>query len=171
VLARPASLLVSLLVTVLLGGAFLASPATAASAEAGGIDHVEAQGRELRLLLSLGEVPAGTSPDLDSVAVTFDGTPLEAEAVPLEEAATTLRRTAVIAVDVSDSMRGAKFAAAKAAASAFLADVPDDVRVGLVTYAGSVAVAQEPTLDVAKVSSALERLSLSSGTRLYNGVQ
>ena len=167
-LPRLATRPVTLLLTILLGGAVLAAPASAAD---GGIDHVEADGRELRLLLSLGDVRAGTTPDLDGVAVTFDGAPLEAEAAPVEEAATTLRRTAVIALDVSDSMRGAKFAAAKAAARAFLEDVPDDVRVGLVTYAGEVEVAQEPTPDVTEVATALERLQLSRGTRLYDGVR
>ena len=166
--ARPATRLVTLFLAVLLGGVLLASSASAAD---GGIDHVEAVGRELRLLLSLGEATGDATSNLDGVTVTFDGAPLEAEAAPLEEAATTLRRTAVLAVDVSDSMRGARFTAAKEAARAFLADVPDDVRVGLVTYAGEVEVAQQPTSDVAQVAAAVDRLELSRGTRLYDGVR
>jgi tight adherence protein B len=170
----PASRLVRLLVTVVLGGPFVASAAYAApdpAAPAASIDHVEPHGDELRLLLSLGDLPDGATPDLGGVTVTFDGTPVEASAEPLEESAATVRRTAVLAVDISDSMRGAKFAAAKAAAAAFLADVPADVRVGLVTFAGQVRVAQEPTADVAQVSTALDRLRLSRGTRLYDGLR
>ncbi|CAA9276152.1 MAG: Flp pilus assembly protein TadB, partial [uncultured Blastococcus sp.] len=154
-------------VPVVTAAALLAPPAHAA----GSIDHVEAQGSELRMLISLGDLAGGSSPDLDEVTVTFDGAQLEAVAEPLEDSATTLRRTAVLAVDVSDSMRGAKFAAAKTAAGAFLADVPDDVRVGLVTYSGQVRVEQEPTADLTQVAAALDGLTLSRGTRLYDGLR
>ena len=165
--ARLLALAGLLSVPVVTAAALLAPPAQAA----GSIDHVEAHGSELRMLLSLGDLAGGSSPDLDEVTVTFDGAPLKAVAEPLEDAATTLRRTAVIAVDVSDSMRGAKFAAAKTAAGTFLADVPDDVRVGLVTYSGQVRVEQEPTADRTRVAAALEGLTLSRGTRLYDGLR
>ena len=168
------ALVVALLTAVPLVGVAavpVAAPVAAAPTRGTSIDHVEAQDDELRLLLSLAGLPDGAAPDLDAVTVTFDGTPLDAVAQPVDEAATTVRRTSVLAVDVSDSMRGAKFAAAKAAATAFLDDVPADVRVGLVTYAGEVRVAQEPTADVSEVAAAIDRLSLSRGTRLYDGLR
>ena len=155
-------------VPVLSLGALLAPAAHAAD---GSIDHIEAQGSQLRMLISLGDLAAGASPDLDEVEVSFDGVPLDAVAEPLEDAATTVRRTAVLAVDASDSMSGAKFAAAKTAAGAFLAGVPDDVRVGLVTYAGQVRVEQEPTTDLTRVATALDGLRLERGTRLYDGLR
>ncbi|CAA9363162.1 MAG: Flp pilus assembly protein TadB [uncultured Nocardioidaceae bacterium] len=171
----PRALAAALLTAVVLGSPVVSAPATGApsgpaTAPGTSIDHVEADGEELRLLLSLSDLPSGVGPDLDAVEVAFDGTPLDAVAEPLDEAATGVRRTAVLAVDVSDSMRGPKFAAAKAAADAFLADVPDDVRVGLVTFAGQVRVAQQPTSDVTEVAAAVDRLRLSRGTRLYDGL-
>ena len=52
----------------------------------------------------------------------------------------------MLAIDVSDSMAaGGKFEAAKGAAQIFLDSVPDDLYVGMVTFAGDVTVAQEPT--------------------------
>ena len=50
----------------------------------------------------------------------------------------TIRRTAVLAIDTSNSMAGERFEAAKAAASTFLDTVPDDVYVGIVTFDSDV---------------------------------
>jgi tight adherence protein B len=82
----------------------------------------------------------------------------------------TFKRVAVLAMDVSASMNGAKFEEAKAAANAFLDDVPSDVAVGLVTFAGDVTVAQAPTQDTEAVRKALDTLQLSQDTRLYDGI-
>ena len=68
-------------------------------------------------------------------------------------------------MDVSKSMQGEKFEEAKAAAEAFLDNVPDDVYVGLVTFADDVTVAQEPTRDTDSVRSALEPLLPPPATR------
>ena len=58
-----------------------------------------------------------------------------------------LRRTSVLAFDTSNSMAGAKFTQAKAAALSYLDAVPDNVYVGMVTFDDSVDVAREPTLN------------------------
>jgi tight adherence protein B len=66
--------------------------------------------------------------------------------------------------------QGGRFDQAKAAAKAFLANVPDDIKVGLVTFAGDVQVVEEPTTDTAALDKAIDGLTLSRGTSLYDGV-
>ncbi|MGA8992972.1 MAG: type II secretion system F family protein, partial [Nocardioidaceae bacterium] len=123
----------------------------------------------LSLVYSVPGAGAG-APDPATIAVTIDGTPLEATAQPASEAQGTTARTAVLAFDVSNSMAGAKFAAAKRAADLFLGSVPADVRVGIVTFAGSVRVLQEPSLDRTASRRLVEGLDLSRGTALYDGL-
>lgn len=142
-----------------------------ASAVTGSIDHVESEAGRVQAVVSLLDAPKGATPDLSDVTVTFDGEPVEATAKPLSaQVDGQLRRTVVLALDVSDSMEGRRFAEAKNAAEAFLGAAPDNVHVGLVTFAGSVVVAQEPTVDHAKVRTALEALTLSHGTRVHEAV-
>ena len=145
----------------------VASPAAAATSN---IDHVEADGDKLQLVVSVADVPEGESPDLGTVTVSFDGETVPAEAQSLSDAGELVRRTTVLAMDVSNSMEGKKFEEAKAAAQAFLDKVPEDVHVGLVTFADDVSVAHEPTTDTDSVRSALDSLELSPETRLYDGV-
>jgi tight adherence protein B len=144
----------------------MALPSAAYAAD-GSIDHVAAKQSKVSILYS---VPgAGTvSPALDSIRVTLGGTNLEATARPASQ--TTVKRTTVLAIDVSDSMAGAKFGAAKRAASVFLRSVPEDVRVGIVTFAGSVHAVQRPSLDRAASRRLVDGLTLSYGTHLYDGL-
>jgi tight adherence protein B len=67
-------------------------------------------------------------------------------------------------------MKGERFAAAQAAARTFLDTVPDDVYVGVTTFAGQVTPALAPTLDRAKARSVVDGLTLSRQTSLYDGV-
>jgi tight adherence protein B len=150
-----------------LGVLALAGPAQAASSS---IDHVEAHSGTVQVAVSVSDVPDGVTPDLGSATVTFDGTPVKATAQPMSAASGTFKRVAVLAMDVSASMSGAKFDEAKAAANAFLDNVPSDVEVGLVTFAGDVTVAQAPTKDTAAVRKALDTLKLSQETELYDGI-
>ena len=149
------------------GSVLVAAPATAAS---GNIDHVEPDGDKLQMVVSLSDVSDGDSVDLETVTVSFDGEPVAAEAQSLSEAGAELRRTTVLAMDVSKSMEGDKFEEAKAAAEAFLDEVPEDVFVGLVTFADDVEVAHEPTKDMDSVRSVLDSLELAPKTRLYDGL-
>src|SRR5687768_7447618 len=103
-------------------GALVAGPASAAS---GNIDHVEPDGNKLQMVVSLSELPEGDSADLETVTVSFDGESVPAQAEPLSESGAELRRTTVLAMDVSNSMKGTKFEEAKAAAEAFLDEVPE----------------------------------------------
>ena len=149
------------------GTLLVAAPASAAT---GNIDHVEPDGDKLQMVVSLSDVSDAGSVDLETVTVSFDGEPVPAEAQALSEAGAELRRTTVLAMDVSNSMKGDKFEAAKAAAEAFLDEVPEDVFVGMVTFADDVTVAHEPTKDLDSVRSVLDSLELTPRTRLYDGL-
>ena len=77
----------------------------------------------------------------------------------------------VLAIDTSNSVAGGPLAAAVQAAKAFLAAVPPDVNVGLLTFSDQPRVLVPPTTDHAVVSSAFASLtSTQHGTVLYDAV-
>jgi Ca-activated chloride channel family protein len=91
--------------------------------------------------------------------------------VPLPWARTTI----MLAMDVSLSMRvtdvqPTRLAAAQDAAKLFLRDLPRDVEVGLVTFAGSSQVAQAATLDRASLVAAIDGFQMQYGTAIGNGI-
>jgi tight adherence protein B len=164
-LARVVSL--SVAAALALGSTVAAAPAYAAESS---IDHVQPKKNDLQTVISLADVPVGVTPDLGTVTATFAGAPVEATAELLSGSSEDVERTAVLAIDVSESMAGARFASAKAAANAFLDNVPSDLSVGIVTFAAEVTVAQAPTRDLAEVRGVLETLELSRQTRAYDGL-
>ena len=112
---------------------------------------------------------AGHGPvDLASAAVQIDGKDVTATAQ--NAADSDLRRTSVLAFDTSNSMAGAKFTQAKAAALSYLDAVPDNVYVGMVTFDDSVDVAREPTLDRDDMRATIRSLRLAESTSLNQGV-
>ncbi len=89
--------------------------------------------------------------------------------VPREEA------TVVLAMDVSRSMKAddvepTRLDAARGAAKAFLADVPEEYRVGVVSFATRAAVGVPPTEDRALVNAALDSLQPGEGTAIGDAV-
>ena len=81
------------------------------------------------------------------------------------------RATVVLAVDVSLSMQArdvepTRLAAAQAAATAFVEDLPDRLNVGLVTFSGSGRVVVPPTTEHGRVLRALQQLELSEYTAI-----
>lgn len=149
-----------------LGTLALAQPTARAAGGDTAITHMQQTADGLQLLVS---VPEGADVKLGDVAVTVDGTPVDATAAAVGTAA-AVRRTTVLAIDTSKSMKGAKFDAAKAAALQFLTSVPDDVYVGVVTFDGKVATDLAPTRDRAAATGVVNGLTLSAGTHLYDGV-
>lgn len=151
------------LLTLALGGPALAAASAAPSGAT--IDHAQPGDGTVQLLVS---VP---SSDVDpaGVEVTIGGAPVEARATPASEDS-KVRRTSVLAIDTSLSMRGARIEAARAAASRYLASVPADVEVGLVTFDDDVTVALEPTRDREVARRALGSLELQRETALYDGI-
>lgn len=148
--------------------AFLLASAAAGSASGPGaaIGHVEVTDDGVQILVSLS---AGADVDLTQVGVTIDGQAAEASAEAAGSSA-VVRRTTVLAIDTSNSMSGARIAAAKQAARQFIDTVPDDVYVGVVGFAAGVDTLLAPTQDRDQARSVVDGLSLSRETRLYDGV-
>jgi Ca-activated chloride channel homolog len=89
--------------------------------------------------------------------------------LPLQE------QTIILAMDVSGSMRASdvqptRLAAAQTAAKAFLAELPRDVRVGVVAFAGTAAVVQAPTFSREDVVGAIDRFQLQRATAIGSGI-
>jgi Ca-activated chloride channel homolog len=85
------------------------------------------------------------------------------------------QQTILLAMDVSGSMRATdvqpnRLVAAQTAAKAFLTQLPRDVKVGIVAFAGSAQVAQIPTLNREDLVSAIDRFQLQRGTAIGNGI-
>jgi tight adherence protein B len=156
----------SLISTALAAAVLALVPASAAHAADGTIAHVEPTSEGLQIIVS---VPRDVEVDLGAVSVTIEGQDAPAVAVPAATAS-QIRRTTVLAIDTSNSMAGARFAAAKTAALAFLDGVPDNVYVGIVSFAADVTPSLEPTQDRAAAAAVVEGLTLTKETRLYDGV-
>ncbi|HSV48078.1 MAG TPA: VWA domain-containing protein [Ramlibacter sp.] len=91
--------------------------------------------------------------------------------VPLPWARTTI----MLAIDVSLSMRVSdvkptRMQAAQDAAKTFLRDLPREIEVGLVTFAGSSQVAQRATLDRASLVAAIDAFQMQRGTAVGNAI-
>jgi tight adherence protein B len=157
-------------VAVATAGVLLSASPAHAEDPVGRLDHVESGGDEVKVLFSIPGLPEGVDPDLTSVSVTYGGEPVDATAKMTSEGAAPVQRTTVLTIDVSNSMRGARFEAAKDAALTYIDTVPDDVYIGLVTFASTVETVQTPTQDHAALETAIGGLELSRDTRLYDGV-
>ncbi len=151
------------------GTVFLGTATTAWAGE-GAIENVDAQHSTVQVLFSLPDLPEGTAVDLDTVEVTADGTPQEASA-DTASAAGSVRRVSMLTIDTSQSMTGDRFDAAKAAALSFIENAPDDVRIGLVSFADTATVVEQPTTDRDALRDAVDELSITRLTRLYDGIR
>jgi len=85
------------------------------------------------------------------------------------------QQTIILAMDVSGSMRASDVApdritAAQNAAKAFIADLPRHVRVGIVAFAGSAQIAQQPTQNRNDLNTAIDSFQLQRGTATGNGI-
>ena len=85
------------------------------------------------------------------------------------------KSTIMLAIDVSLSMRvtdvqPSRMVAAKEAAKTFLRDLPRDIEVGLVTFAGSAQVVQAATLDRAALVGAIDAFQMQYGTAIGSGI-
>ena len=83
--------------------------------------------------------------------------------------------TLVMALDVSRSMLAqdvppSRIEAAKDAAKAFIRDLPAQVRVGIVSFAGSAQLAQQVTDQREELLAAIDRFELQRGTATGSGL-
>ena len=86
-----------------------------------------------------------------------------------------VEQTIVLAMDVSGSMRATdvepnRLVASQVAAKAFIAELPRAVRIGVVSFAGTAAVVQPPTLSREDVVAAIDRFQLQRGTAIGSGI-
>lgn len=85
------------------------------------------------------------------------------------------QQTVILAIDVSGSMRATDVAptrleAAQAAAKAFVAQQPRTTRVGVVSFAGTAAVAQAPTENRRDIIAAIDRFQVQRATAIGSGL-
>jgi tight adherence protein B len=158
--------------------AIAATPAPTASAAnpsvspTGRIESQSSKPGQLDVTFSAIGLPTGESVDLASVHVFLNGTPVDSTAMAvgstIASAVPETSRTAVLVVDTSSAMKGAGLAGAQAAALAFLKAVPADASVGLVAVSTTAALVTAPTIDRAALTTAINRLTASGGTALYD---
>jgi Ca-activated chloride channel family protein len=85
------------------------------------------------------------------------------------------QRTIILAMDVSGSMRATdvqpnRISAAQAAAKAFVAEQPSNVRIGVVSFAGTASVVQMPTRNREDIIAAIDRFQLQRATAIGSGI-
>jgi Ca-activated chloride channel family protein len=84
-------------------------------------------------------------------------------------------RTIILAMDVSGSMRATdvepnRITAAQNAAKAFIKDQPSNVRIGIVSFAGTASVVQAPTQNREDLIAAIDRFQLQRATAIGSGI-
>jgi Ca-activated chloride channel family protein len=83
--------------------------------------------------------------------------------------------TVVLAIDVSGSMRATdvapnRLAAAQTAAKTFVNEQPRSTRIGVVAFAATALVVQNPTQNREDINAAIDRLQLQRGTAVGSGI-
>ena len=83
--------------------------------------------------------------------------------------------TIVLAMDVSLSMRATdvkpnRLVAAQEAAKAFLKELPRNIRVAIVTFAGTAQLVQPATLNREDLVAAIDRFQMQRGTAVGSGI-
>jgi tight adherence protein B len=114
--------------------------------------------------------PDAVGVDGSSIEVRENGSPVrDVRITPL--AASGLRFGVVLAVDASESMAGAPFAAALRAARAFVGHRGPGEELGFVAFNGEVTVLQTPTQNGQALADALRNPpDLAYGTRIYDAL-
>jgi len=87
----------------------------------------------------------------------------------------TQHETVILAMDISGSMRATdvepnRLVAAQNAAKEFVAEQPENVRIGVVAFAGTATVAQAPTRNREDVIAAIDRFQLQRATAIGSGI-
>ena len=145
---------------------------SAAADPTGQISNVQNMPGQVQFLYTVKGVPAGTQLDAKSLAVTLNGTPLQATSQPAgtQVGGTVAPRTAILVMDLSGSMAGARLDAARAAATTYVRSLPADVRIGLITFSDTVHTLVAPTANRAAVLTALAGVQAGGNTSLYDAL-
>ncbi len=95
--------------------------------------------------------------------------PVAVVSLPLQQ------QTIILAMDVSGSMRATdvkpnRLVAAQEAAKAFVNDLPQSVKLGIVAFAGTAAVVQPPTRNHEDIFAAIDRFQPQRGTAIGSAI-
>jgi tight adherence protein B len=146
-------------------GLLVAAPAAAADSTSVTVTGIEVKSGNL-----IGLISSTTGSDIDpSLNVTVAGKTYPVDAITSGQGS-PVARTTVIVVDTSGSMGTSGMATVRSAVAAFLKSVPDDVLIGVVSFSGKATLDLAPTADQGKVQSAVNALTASGETALYDGV-
>ncbi|MFG2056844.1 type II secretion system F family protein [Micromonospora sp. NPDC048930] len=149
-------------------------PASAAPSGSLAVSGLTASPGTVRFLLAARDLPLNSVLDPATVQVAVGGTRLPASADRVDRSAGSSAdlppRALMVVLDVSGSVAGARLEAARTAARALAAKLPDDVRLGLIAVADSPRLLLSPTDDRAAFTRALHKLNAKGETALYDGV-
>jgi tight adherence protein B len=140
--------------------------APAQAADSVGISAIEVRNGALAGLLSSTNGSAGIG---TSLTLTVAGKDYPVDAIT-SGTGTPVKRSSVIVVDTSGSMGEAGMATMRSSVSAFLRSVPSDVKVGLVSFSGKAQKRLAPTADHDRVQRAVDALTSSGETALFDGI-
>ncbi|MBM6405983.1 type II secretion system F family protein [Phycicoccus sp. CSK15P-2] len=105
--------------------------------------------------------------DPSSVTATLGGKPAKVSLTPAEATS----RSTMLVIDTSGSMGTSGMATVREAVKQFVAAVPEDVKVGVVSFASTSGVDVEPTTDRAAVRASVAGLRAQGETSLYKAIQ
>jgi tight adherence protein B len=136
----------------------------------GGIVRVVATDGNVQVVFEAPDLADGESLDPSTVKLRVGDQQLRSTGELVGTGDTQVDRVSLLVIDTSTSMRGEPLDAAKAAANQFLSSVPDDVQVGLITFADIASLRLPPTRNRDTVRAAVGALTAGGGTALYDGV-
>ncbi|MCW3843784.1 type II secretion system F family protein [Micromonospora yasonensis] len=149
-------------------------PVSAAPAGSLAVSGLAASPGKVRFLLAARDLPLNSVLDPATVQVAVGDTRLPAAADRVDRSAGSSAdlppRAMMVVLDVSGSVAGARLEAARTAARALAAKLPDDVRLGLIAVTDSPRLLLAPTDNRAAFTRALDKLSAKGETALYDGV-
>jgi tight adherence protein B len=143
---------------------------SAADAADGRIVRVVAADGKVQVVFEAPGLADGESLEPSTIKLRVGDQVLQSTGKLLGTGDTRVNRAALLVIDTSGSMGGPPLAAAKAAADEFLASVPDDVQVGLVSFAEIAALRLPPTKNRDAVRAAVDALAAEGDTALYDGL-
>lgn len=154
-----------------LAAPLLAGPAVAQNAA--GLEVAAVNGRAIELVMTLD--PSVSITDQSQVRATVEigrmvipaTTSIEMPSTASEDA---IPDTAILVLDSSGSMAGARMAAAEQAANTFITAMRPEVRIGVFAFNDRVRRLSAPTLDRASVRAEIDALKPDGDTALYDAI-
>jgi tight adherence protein B len=150
----------------LLGMTASATSAAAAQDNPASVSSTKITGTTVSGVLTVRGAKGTGSISATSLKATLAGREVPVTVVPV--AAT--KRATMLVVDTSGSMGETGMETVRSAVGAFLAEVPKDVAVGLVSFAGTAGVDVAPTLNRTTVQRSVNALRSRGETTLYDAV-